>query len=79
VQLNLGSSAYWRKISISAPNGREIFEIETSTSLKLQGIADLFFESDEPNLDEGVEESILHRFPCWKLLLQVLHMLNVYF
>jgi hypothetical protein len=40
VQLNLGSSEYWRELSIYAPNGREIFEIETSSSLKLQGIAD---------------------------------------
>jgi hypothetical protein len=63
VQLNLGSSEYWRALSIYAPNGREIFEIETSSSLKLQGIADLFFESGEPDLDEGVEETILRRFP----------------
>jgi hypothetical protein len=58
VQLNLGSSEYWRELSICAPNCHDIFETQALSSLKLQGIADLFYKSGELDWDEGVEETI---------------------
>jgi hypothetical protein len=52
-----------KEVSIYAPNGREMFEIETSSSLKLRVCRACSLKVASGSLDEEVEETILHNFP----------------
>jgi Fibronectin type III domain len=53
----------WKRVSIQKPNGDTIFEVAASKSLKSQGLTELFFESEEPGLDEIPLSTFLARFP----------------
>ncbi|MDH3444792.1 MAG: hypothetical protein OEN50_12755, partial [Deltaproteobacteria bacterium] len=53
----------WQRVKIEAPNGRKILDIRTSSSLRKQGLTELFFESSEPSLDEVPLAEFLARFP----------------
>jgi hypothetical protein len=53
----------WRWVKIQSPDGRKILDIQSSGSLKKQGLTELFFESSEPSLDEVPLAEFLARFP----------------
>ncbi|HJZ10603.1 MAG TPA: hypothetical protein VJ521_00535, partial [Acidobacteriota bacterium] len=53
----------WKRVSIVAPNGVTIFEAQGLSKLKKQGLTELFFESEEPSLDEVPLAEFLARFP----------------
>jgi hypothetical protein len=53
----------WRLLKIKSPNGREILHIIASSSLRKQGLTELFFESSEPSLGEVPLAQFLARFP----------------
>jgi len=52
----------WRKIKISNPRGRRIFEVEGKGSYRL-GLTELFFEGTEPSLDDVPLDELLALFP----------------
>lgn len=54
----------WKRVSIQNPNGNTIFEVDGSRNLKRQGLTELFFESEEPGLDEVPLSQFLARFPA---------------
>jgi hypothetical protein len=62
LQLELGAEP-WRKLKIYDPCGEEILEVEGESTLKDFGLADLFFESNEPSFDEVSLAEILAAFP----------------
>jgi len=55
----------WKELEIEGPGDRELMEIDVKSSLKRQGVTELFFESAEPcfpdDCDEGDEG-----LPPWK-------------
>ncbi len=53
----------WRLLRVFDPNNKKILEITGTRALKLQGLAELFFESSEPSLDELSLDQFLARFP----------------
>jgi hypothetical protein len=53
----------WRKITITDPNNRIIFDVKGMTTLGRQGLTELFFESVEPELAALPIETFLERFP----------------
>jgi hypothetical protein len=53
----------WRVVRINSPDGREILNIISKSSLRKQGLTELFFESSEPSLDELPLAEFLDRFP----------------
>jgi hypothetical protein len=53
----------WRKVKISDPDGRKIFDVKTKGSVGKTGVTELFFESEEPSLAELPLEEFLARFP----------------
>lgn len=53
----------WQGVKIESPDGRKILDIESSGSLRTQGLTELFFESSEPSLDEVPLAEFLARFP----------------
>lgn len=50
------------ELEIEDPDGRTIGEVEAKRSLALQGIAEFFFESGEPNLEDLSLAEFLDRF-----------------
>jgi hypothetical protein len=54
----------WRRVEIFGPDGRRIFEVEGRGSLRRLGLTELFFESNEPSLDEVPLEDLLALFPA---------------
>jgi hypothetical protein len=54
----------WRWVNIKSPDGRKILDIQSSGSLRKQGLTELFFESSEPSLDEVPLATFLARFPA---------------
>jgi|RhiMetdeSRZDD1v2_1073273.scaffolds.fasta_scaffold14072_2 fibronectin type III domain protein len=54
----------WRRVEIFGPDGRRIFEVEGRGSLRGLGLTELFFESNEPSLDEVPLEDLLALFPA---------------
>jgi hypothetical protein len=54
----------WKTLSIEAPNGRELLEIEVKGKLQRQGLTELFFESAEPGFEELPLAEFLERFPA---------------
>ena len=52
----------WKKVKIFSPDGK-IFQVNGNGSLKGLGLTELFFESQEPSLDELPLEEFLVLFP----------------
>jgi hypothetical protein len=53
----------WKKVIIVNPNHRTILAVRAIKSLRKQGLAELFFESGEPTLDDVPIDVFLNRFP----------------
>ncbi len=53
----------WKLLRAFDPDGRKILNIRGTTSLTLQGLTELFFESSEPSLDDLSLKEFLDRFP----------------
>jgi hypothetical protein len=53
----------WRRITISDPRDRTLFEVKGKTTLGRQGLTELFFESVEPELAQLPIVKFLKRFP----------------
>ena len=53
----------YKELEIEDPDGKEIAKLKAKKSLKLQGFAELFFESAEPTLEEVSVPEFLARFP----------------
>jgi len=53
----------WKKLKIVSPEGRKIFVVQGKGSVKQLGLTELFFESEEPSLDELPIEELFALFP----------------
>jgi hypothetical protein len=53
----------WRRLKITHPTGRTIFEVEGKGGYKDLGLTELFFEGAEPSLAEVPLEELLDLFP----------------
>jgi hypothetical protein len=53
----------WRSMRITAPNGREIVDVETKSRLRGYGLTELFSESSEPPFNEFPLERFKELFP----------------
>jgi hypothetical protein len=53
----------WRRITISDPKDRTLFDVKGKATLGRQGLTELFFESVEPELDQLPLVTFLKRFP----------------
>ena len=53
----------WKRVKIEGPNDRKLLDIKIKSSLKRQGLTELFFESSEPTFDELHPEVFFDRFP----------------
>ena len=62
IQLCLGA-APWKQLKIFDPDGKKILDVRTKGNLKDFGLSSLFFESNEPSLDDMSMEEILDLFP----------------
>src|SRR5262245_8405211 len=62
VQVNLDADA-WKKIKIISPTGQTIFSVEGQGRLRNLGLTELFWESEEPPLDEQSFAELFARFP----------------
>jgi hypothetical protein len=62
VQVNLDADA-WKRIKIISPTGQTIFSVEGQGRLRNLGMSELFFESEEPTLDELSFSELFARFP----------------
>jgi hypothetical protein len=61
IQVFLDGEA-WKKVRIFSPGGK-IFQVNGNGSLKALGLTELFFESQEPSLDELPLDEFLALFP----------------
>jgi len=61
IQAFLGGPS-WEVVEIVSPDGRRVFHVDRG-SLKELGINELFFESEEPSLDDFPLEQFLALFP----------------
>ncbi|MGH2675881.1 MAG: fibronectin type III domain-containing protein, partial [Actinomycetota bacterium] len=53
----------WRKMTLSAPNGRRILAVNTGARLRNYGLTELFSESSEPSFDEFPLKKFKRLFP----------------
>lgn len=53
----------WKKLKVFDPDGRKIFDVKAGGSVRLLGLTELFFESEEPSLDELPLADLLALFP----------------
>ena len=53
----------WKKLTVTAPNGRQLLRVKAKGQLGNQGLTELFMESDEPTFDELSIADFLARFP----------------
>lgn len=53
----------WKKMKITNPDGRKLFEVKGSGPYKDLGLTELFFEGAEPNLDDFPLADLLALFP----------------
>jgi len=53
----------WKKLKIVSPDGRKIFVVKGKGSVKKLGLTELFFESEEPSVDELPLDEFLAMFP----------------
>ena len=56
----------WRRMKVFDPDGRKVLDIRGRSSVGLQGLTELFFESAEPSFDEQPLEELLALFPAGK-------------
>jgi len=52
----------WKKLEIENPKDREILEVDVWSSLRSQGLTEIFFESAEPTFDELSPNRFFRRF-----------------
>lgn len=57
-------AAGWTLLEVFDPNGTKIFEVSASGSVGEQGVTELFFESEEPSLEEVPFTDLFTRFPA---------------
>jgi hypothetical protein len=62
-QCSLGGEPYQRLVA-SGPDKRKILDLRPQRGLRMQGMADFFFESAEPSLAEFSMAEFLARFPA---------------
>ena len=62
VQVFLDGEA-WKSLKITSPTGQVILEVSGRSSLGKIGLTELFFEGEEPSLDEVPLEEMLAHFP----------------
>lgn len=65
IQLFLDADG-WRRIKVFDPNGRKIVDLTAQGSVGTLGITELFFESEEPSLDDLPLDEFLALFPKGK-------------
>jgi len=53
----------WKRMKVFDPDDRKIFDVKGTGSLGMLGLTELFFESEEPTLDELPLEDFLGLFP----------------
>jgi hypothetical protein len=53
----------WKKLRVEDPNEKNILKLKAKSSLRRQGLTELFFESAEPTFDELSPEEFFARFP----------------
>ena len=53
----------WERLVIKDPSGKQLLVINGTTSVKAQGLTELFFESAEPSFDEQTLGELLALFP----------------
>ncbi|MBI4461921.1 MAG: fibronectin type III domain-containing protein [Acidobacteria bacterium] len=53
----------WMRLEVFDPDGWRIFDVSASGSVQMQGVTELFFESEEPSLEELPLDDFLTRFP----------------
>lgn len=53
----------WKWLEVFDPNGEMIFNVTSSGGVLEQGVTELFFESEEPSLDELPLDEFFDRFP----------------
>jgi hypothetical protein len=53
----------WRRMTLAAPNGRQILAVNTRTKLRNYGLTELFSESSEPPFDEFPLNKFKRLFP----------------
>ncbi len=55
----------WKRLKIKCENGkkRKLLDIKAKSSLRKQGLTEIFFESAEPTFDELTPEEFFERFP----------------
>jgi hypothetical protein len=53
----------WNEVKVFDPNGNQLCNFKTSGSVGVLGITELFFESEEPSLEELPLEEFLALFP----------------
>jgi len=62
IQVFLDGEA-WKEMTILTPDARRIFKVRGEGNVKVLGLTELFFESEEPSLDELPLEEFLALFP----------------
>jgi hypothetical protein len=62
VQLFLDAEG-WKTVTVAAPDGSTIFEVSGKSKLRKLGLTELFWESEEPTLDEVPLDEFLAKFP----------------
>lgn len=53
----------WKHLEIEDPRERTILDVQVRSSLRKQGLTEVFFESAEPTFDELPPEKFFRRFP----------------
>ncbi len=53
----------WENVAIFGPDDRKILDVVGQSSLRTQGLTELFFESSEPSLEEVSLDEFFERFP----------------
>jgi hypothetical protein len=53
----------WKRLEITDASGRKLMNILVRGALRLQGMTEFFFESDEPTFDDLSPEEFFARFP----------------
>ena len=54
----------WKNLKIVNPQGKVIAEVEGKRSIKQTGLTELFFEGEEPSLEDVPVDEFLARFPA---------------
>jgi len=54
----------WIRLEVFDPDGFKAFETTASGGVQMQGLTEIFFESEEPTLDELSLEDLFARFPA---------------